>query len=159
MWSYATPRFDQHSDGFIKGLRRQYAILQTKLASWLANKMGEGTIIAYWDVSNAFPGICHSALDQGVLDNLPKDVQPFAQHRHQHAMTVMTEASDPNQMICLKFQQGDRQGDSPAPQTFLLAYDRAAENMLTISETFREERAFCWREPLSGKDEMIDRAR
>eukprot|EP00972_Heterocapsa_arctica_P064239 9479821-Heterocapsa_arctica.AAC.1 len=31
--------------------------------------------------------------------------------------------------------------------------------MMTISETFREERAFRWREPFSGKYEMIDRAR
>eukprot|EP00972_Heterocapsa_arctica_P084102 12390323-Heterocapsa_arctica.AAC.1 len=78
--------------------------------------MGEGTTIAYWDVSNAFPSVSHPALDQVVSDNLPKDVQPFVWHRHQHAMTVMTEVSNPEQMICLKFQQGDRQGDSPAPQ-------------------------------------------
>eukprot|EP00972_Heterocapsa_arctica_P053165 7829017-Heterocapsa_arctica.AAC.1 len=71
----------------------------------------------------------------------------------------MTEVSNPEQMICLKFQQGDRQGDSPAPQKCVLAYDQASENMMTIAETFREEQAFRWTEPISGKDEMIDRAR
>eukprot|EP00972_Heterocapsa_arctica_P017378 2566058-Heterocapsa_arctica.AAC.1 len=74
-------------------------------------------------------------------------------------MTVMTEVSNPEQMICLNFQQGDRQGDSPAPQTFVLAYDQASEKMMAIAETFREEKAFCWTEPFSRKDEMIDRAR
>eukprot|EP00972_Heterocapsa_arctica_P016514 2436914-Heterocapsa_arctica.AAC.1 len=71
----------------------------------------------------------------------------------------MTEVNSPNQMICLKFQQGDRQGDSPAPQKFIIVYDRASDNLMTISETFREERAFCWTGPFSGKDEIIDRAR
>eukprot|EP00972_Heterocapsa_arctica_P070873 10470686-Heterocapsa_arctica.AAC.1 len=63
----------------------------------------------------------------------------------------MTEVSNPEQMICLKFQQGDRQGDSPAPQKFILAYDQASENMMTISETFREEQVVCWTEPLFGE--------
>eukprot|EP00972_Heterocapsa_arctica_P042164 6215679-Heterocapsa_arctica.AAC.1 len=54
MWSYASPNFNQHSYVFIKGLRRQDAILQTKLASWLAHAMGEGTVIAYWDVTTHF---------------------------------------------------------------------------------------------------------
>eukprot|EP00972_Heterocapsa_arctica_P073602 10868587-Heterocapsa_arctica.AAC.1 len=71
--------------------------------------MGEGTIIAYWDISDAFPSVSHSALDKVVLDNLPKDVQPFVQHRRQHAMTAMTEVSNSEQMMCLSFQQGDRQ--------------------------------------------------
>eukprot|EP00972_Heterocapsa_arctica_P017985 2658588-Heterocapsa_arctica.AAC.1 len=41
MWRYASPKFAQHSYGFIKGLRRQDAILQTQIAAWLANAMGE----------------------------------------------------------------------------------------------------------------------
>eukprot|EP00972_Heterocapsa_arctica_P008716 1278070-Heterocapsa_arctica.AAC.1 len=71
--------------------------------------MGEGTITAYWDVTNAFPSVSHSALDQVVLEYLPADEQPFVQHRHNNAMTVITEASNPDQMSCLRFNQGDRQ--------------------------------------------------
>eukprot|EP00972_Heterocapsa_arctica_P104453 15393339-Heterocapsa_arctica.AAC.1 len=74
-------------------------------------------------------------------------------------MSVMTEVSNPEQMICLKFQQGDRQGDSQGTKQFVLAYDQASEDMMTVAETFREEQAFCWTEPFSGKYNMNDRAR
>eukprot|EP00972_Heterocapsa_arctica_P109577 16131011-Heterocapsa_arctica.AAC.1 len=67
-------------------------------------------------------------------------------------MTVITEASNPDQMSCLRFNQGDRQADTPAPQTFILAYDNASEEMMNIADTFHEERAFSW-------VEMINRAR
>eukprot|EP00972_Heterocapsa_arctica_P039322 5792210-Heterocapsa_arctica.AAC.1 len=73
-------------------------------------------------------------------------------------MTVITEASNPDQMSCLRFNQGDRRGDTPAPQKFILAYDNASEKMMNIAETFCEGRAFSWVDPISGIQEMIDRA-
>eukprot|EP00972_Heterocapsa_arctica_P028170 4144372-Heterocapsa_arctica.AAC.1 len=74
-------------------------------------------------------------------------------------MTVTTEANNSDQMSCLMFSQGDRQGDTPAPQKNVLAYDNTSEQIMNISETLREDRAFSWVEPISGQQEMINRAR
>eukprot|EP00972_Heterocapsa_arctica_P069431 10258922-Heterocapsa_arctica.AAC.1 len=87
--------------------------------------MGFGSISTFFDVANAFPSLSQAKLDDVVNDNVPLMNQHLMRSRHQRPLLTLIDDNCPPRALCVSANVGDKQGDGPAAQKLILAYDPA----------------------------------
>eukprot|EP00972_Heterocapsa_arctica_P059546 8780984-Heterocapsa_arctica.AAC.1 len=130
LWQRACHKHDPCSYGFIPGRTTEGAILQVKCALWRARRTHRSTVACLWDVSNAFPSISHTALDLAVDEVHDGQDAVLAKDRHISSLVILKDSALLHEIVCVAPGQGDRQGDGPAPQKFIAAYDKMTNKLI-----------------------------
>eukprot|EP00972_Heterocapsa_arctica_P036182 5323843-Heterocapsa_arctica.AAC.1 len=71
----------------------------------------------------------------------------LAKDRHRSSLIILKGREE--EMICVAPGQGDRQGDGPAPQKFIVAYDKMTKKLVEKETSFLDEMTFSLREPIT----------
>jgi hypothetical protein len=121
-WTPTPSAFDSASFGYIPGRQREMAVLLQRIARYRVHHRGFGCLQVYWDLTNAFASVDPPLLDRAI-DSAISDAESswFLKQRHRRAFVVLKDHD--NNILAARMQQGDRQGDVPAAQKYILAVD------------------------------------
>ena len=110
-----------YSYGFTANKRREGAIRQQHCMRWRLRKAKKGHVKFLYDVSNAFPSIAKSALDEVIdLVCIEEDRELMKQRHSKATMQIIGHGEE---RVVLKTGTGNLQGDTPAPCQFLYGYN------------------------------------
>ena len=120
--------FAANSYGYIPGKQREFAVLHMRVARWRVLRINFGILSVFWDMTNAFPSMAQGPLDQVVFNCVPDPIHSWLlQGRHRRAIMVLKDSA--GEAVAMRLLPGDRQGDVPTAQSFILAFDPALDQL------------------------------
>ena len=94
---------------------------------------------ACWDQTNAFPSVRHTFLDEATLRNAELEDAVLLWSRYHDAASMIADGE--RAAICLRAGCGDRQGDSPAAERYVLSMDKHLERWCAETANLAQG---CW---------------
>ena len=107
--------------GFVPHRSRLHSVLHLKLLRWRARKAGRGSVVCFYDEINAFPSMSWPLLHKATCLTACDDDAALLVQRYEQALGIINDAD--GHSLLYRTQCGDRQGDGPASQRYILAQD------------------------------------
>ena len=126
-WKRLRPQYADSQYGLVAKRRREQAILLIRLMLWFAMSLCQRAVAAFWDAHNAFPSVSWDSLDRGSLPLASEDDKILLWQRYRRSLSVLADGQ--GECLLVRPQQGDRQGDGPAAQRYILAMDGPLEEL------------------------------
>eukprot|EP00972_Heterocapsa_arctica_P043547 6429668-Heterocapsa_arctica.AAC.1 len=86
--------------GFVPGRRREEAHIIFRAILWHLAQLRQEWIACFWDVTNAFPSLDRSLLDELASCIADFETAKFIMDRYNNSLNVLTSPSDHNNAIC-----------------------------------------------------------
>jgi hypothetical protein len=123
-------------------------VLHLKLLRWRARKAGRGSVVCFYDEINAFPSMSWPSVHKATCLTACDDDAALLVQRYEQALGIINDAD--GHSLLYRTQRGDRQGDGPASQRYILAQDPSLRRWTQLTtghnERHRLERYDAWSE-------------
>ena len=133
LWAHRPRAYSSSQFGYVQGRQRMRAVLATGLERWRIAAAGYLAATILYDTANGFPSTAWTSLDEAA--EVRNDVEDgcLLQGRYRRMASVL--AHPDGEDVVLRPCCGDRQGDAPAAQRFVLAQDPTLDCWTTETAT------------------------
>ena len=134
--------------GYVKGRRREHAVLGIRAQLWRLGKQRVHAVAAFWDAANAFPSQSWQGLDNGSLGDFEQEDKQLAWQRYHRMLCTIQDSED--RILVMRPGCGDRQGDVAAAQRYVLGADRILDEWSSDTSTLYEIAEQSYQDPWTG---------
>jgi len=122
--------------GFTPHRQRLHAILGVRLQRWRLHMLQAHSLTILFDAVNAFPSMSWDELDRGTDFQAEPENGRLLRTRYHRTASLLTDSND--HCLVARPQTGDKQGNGPAAERFVLAQDPRLEAWFNKTTSVRD---------------------